>query len=126
LFTAERIALSPALWHDPDVRWLTGVHEAEGREYLLRERYEELLWWLLMPSLLRLADETAPSLMAANRAAVQAMSDTIEGALAAAEAVGYRVDLLRNPSSNEVVVNGQVEPADAETEPPADSAANPA
>ena len=45
----------------PDVRWLTGVHEAEGHDYLVRERYEELLWWLLMPSLLRLAGEAAPS-----------------------------------------------------------------
>jgi len=129
-FTAERIALSPDLWphlwSDPDVRWLTGVHEAEGHDYLVRERYEELLWWLLMPALLRLAGETAPSLMAANRPAVQAMSNTIEGALAAAEAAGYRVDLLRNPSSNEAVVNEQPEPADAETEPPADSAVEPA
>jgi hypothetical protein len=43
------------LWRDPDVRWLTGVHEAQGHAYLVREPYEELLWWLLMPSLLRLA-----------------------------------------------------------------------
>jgi glycosidase len=129
-FKAERIALSPALWphlwSDPDVRWLTGVHETEGREYLVRERYEELLWWLLMPSLLHLAGETAPSLMTANRAAVQTMSNTIEGALAAAEAAGYRVDLLRNPSSNEAVVNVQPEPADLETKAPADSAVDPA
>ena len=46
------MALAPALWLDPDVRWLCGVHEAEGHFYLIRERYEELLWWLLMPSLL--------------------------------------------------------------------------
>jgi hypothetical protein len=97
VITAERIALSPALWLDPDVRWLTGVHEAEGREYLVRERYEELLWWLLMPSLLRLAGETVPSRVAANRAAVQTMSRTIDEALEAAEAVGYRVDLLADP-----------------------------
>ncbi|HME59205.1 MAG TPA: alpha-amylase family protein, partial [Terracidiphilus sp.] len=93
-----RIALSPDLWLDPDVRWLTGVHEAEGREYILRERYEELLWWLLMPSLLRIAGETAPSRVAANRAAVSAMSRAIGKALETAEAADYRVDLLRNPS----------------------------
>jgi hypothetical protein len=115
-FTAERVALSPALWLDPDVRWLTGVHEAEGREYMVRERYEELLWWLLMPSLLRLAGETAPSRMAANRATVQTMSSTIEEALEAAEAAGYNVDLLRSPSSQ----------AESEIEPPADSAVDPA
>jgi len=97
--TAEGIALSPDLWLDPDVLWLTGVHEAEGREYILRERYEELLWWLLMPSLLRIADETAPSRVAANRAAVRAMSSAIDKALETAEAADYRVDLLRSPSS---------------------------
>jgi glycosidase len=82
-------ALWPALWSDADVRWLTGVHPTEGHDYLVRERYEELLWWLLMPSLLRLAGEVAPS-----RLAVQAMSKNIEEALATAEAAGYRVDLL--------------------------------
>jgi glycosidase len=97
----ERVALSPALWLDPDVRWLTGVHEAEGHDYLVHERYEELLWWLQLPSLLRLAGETAPSQAAANRAAVRTISKTIDEALAAAEAAGYRVDLLRNPYSHQ-------------------------
>ena len=58
---AEKLALPPALWLDPDVRWLCGVHRAEGHDYLIRESYEELLWWLLMPSLLRIAGESAPS-----------------------------------------------------------------
>ena len=92
----ERVALAPVLWLDPDVRWLTGVHEAEGHPYLVRERYEELLWWLLMPSLLRLAGESAPS-----RMAVQQMSKTIEEALSTAEAAGYRVDLLFGPAGAE-------------------------
>jgi glycosidase len=43
------IELSPSLWSDPDVHWLTGAHEAGGRSYLVREPYEELLWWMLMP-----------------------------------------------------------------------------
>jgi len=85
----ERVAISPDLWLDPDVRWLTGVHEAEGHAYLVRESYEELLWWMLMPALLRLAGETAPS-----RAAVEQMSKTVEEALEKAEAAGYRIDAL--------------------------------
>jgi len=84
-----RVAILPALWLDPDVRWLTGVHEAEGHTYLVRELYEELLWWLIMPSLLRLAGEAAP-----DRATVETISCTIKDALATAEAAGYRVDLL--------------------------------
>jgi glycosidase len=85
----ERVALSPELWLDADVRWLTGVHQAEGRAYMVREPYEELVWWLLMPSLLRLAGDTAPS-----RAAAEEMSKTVEEALATAEAAGYRIDTL--------------------------------
>jgi glycosidase len=83
----ERVALAPALWFDPDVRWLTGVHEAEGHIYLVRELYEELLWWLLMPSLLRLAGEAAPS-----RDAIAKLSQTVDEALATAEAAEYRID----------------------------------
>jgi hypothetical protein len=114
--TGARVALSPDLWLDPDVRWLCGVHEAEGHDYMVRERYEELLWWLLMPSLLRLAGETAPSQVAANRAAVRKMSRTIEEALATAEAAGYRVDLLRQrPSSDEVMVKEKPVQAAPET-----------
>ncbi|MGB8028531.1 MAG: alpha-amylase family glycosyl hydrolase [Terracidiphilus sp.] len=86
---AEKLALAPALWLDPDVRWLCGVHKAEGHDYLIRERYEELLWWLLMPSLLRIAGESVPS-----RSAVEELSLAVAAALASAEAAGYRVDLL--------------------------------
>jgi hypothetical protein len=92
----ERATLWPALWSDADVRWLSGVHQAEGRAFLVRENYEELLWWLLMPSLLRLAGEAAPS-----RAAVEAMSGRIDEALASAEAAGYRVDVLDGSAAAE-------------------------
>ncbi|MGD0831107.1 MAG: alpha-amylase family glycosyl hydrolase [Terracidiphilus sp.] len=93
---AERVALPPVLWLDPDVRWLCGVHQAEGREYLVREKYEELLWWLQMPLLLRLAGQSAPS-----RSAVERIGKTVEEALATAEAAGYRVDLLLAPPAGE-------------------------
>jgi len=91
------VGLTPALWLDPDVRWLTGVHEAEGKEYLVRERYEELLWWMLMPSLLRLAGDAAPK-----RETVDELSRSVQEALQAAEDAGYRVDVLReDPHSGE-------------------------
>ncbi|MGA2847993.1 MAG: alpha-amylase family glycosyl hydrolase, partial [Terracidiphilus sp.] len=89
--TTEPI-IPPALWSDPDVRWLTGVHTADGHDYLLRESYEELLWWLLLPSLLHVASEPAPS-----RAAVAQTVGVVQQALAAAEAAAYRVDLLIAP-----------------------------
>jgi glycosidase len=92
--TDEQRFFAPALWHDPDVRWLTGVHESEGQDFLVRESYEELLWWLLMPSLLRLAGESAPS-----RAAAERMSRAVAEALAQAQSAGYCVDLLLEPPS---------------------------
>jgi hypothetical protein len=85
----KKLALPPALWLDPDVRWLCGVHQAEGHDYLIRERYEELLWWLLMPSLLRIAGESIPS-----QSEVEELTLAVAAALASAEAAGYRVDVL--------------------------------
>jgi glycosidase len=107
----ERAGLAPDLWLDPDVRWLTGVHQAAGREYLVREQYEELLWWTRMPALLRIAESSTPS-----RAAVEALSREVGDALAEAEAAGYRVDVL----------SGASEPEDADPEPKAEGDIEPA
>jgi hypothetical protein len=111
----EQVALSPVLWLDPDVRWLCGVHEAEGHFYLVRELYEELLWWLLMPALLRLAGEPAPS-----RAAVKELSKTVATALSSAEAAGYRINtLLGSLAASETVVSDETAESPAlESEPP--------
>ena len=92
----ERVTLSPGLWLDPDVRWLTGVHLAGQHNYLVREPYEELLWWMLMPSLLRLAGEAVPS-----RATAEQMARTVEEALATAAAANYRVDVLLGAENTE-------------------------
>ena len=84
--------LPPALWSDPDVRWLTGTHKSEGHDYFLREPYEELLWWLFLPSLLRIAASPTPA-----RAAVTQMSADLTEALSAAQAANYRIDVLLAP-----------------------------
>ena len=93
------------LWNDPDVRWLTGAHESDGIRYIVRESYEELLWWMLMPSLLRLAGESAPS-----RATVDGLSRTVKDALAAAEAAGYRIDALTNPAPARPLSSAEKQP----------------
>ncbi len=112
----EQVALAPALWLDPDVRWLCGVHEAEGHFYLVREQYEALLWWLLLPSLLRLAGEPVPS-----RAAAEELSKTVAAALHSAEAAGYRVNTLLGP----LAVPETVESPAPEPEPAGTSATAP-
>ena len=65
----DRIAGLPrSLWDDPDARWLIDVHRAVleptaegnqpvGEQYFNKELHEQLLWWLQLPRLLRLAQE---------------------------------------------------------------------
>ena len=115
MVVGESVSLSPVLWLDPDVRWLSGVHPDGGQEYLVRESYEELLWWLLMPSLLRLAGEPSPAAKA-----VRQMSKTVEEALATAEAANYRIDILLAPPAApgaEEVPEPEEEPQQAEPVP---------
>jgi hypothetical protein len=88
--------LSPALWQDPDVRWLTGAHEAEGRWYFIKESYEELLWWLQLPALCKMADNMASPLPAPGAGASEAhsMAKAIAEAVQAATSAGYSIDAL--------------------------------
>ncbi len=95
--------LSPSLWQDPDVRWLTGAHDSAGHTYFVQESYEELLWWLQLPTLLKLAAEPP-----AMRAPYQQMAANIAEAVSAAKSAGYRIDALLAP---------EPEPAEVEAEP---------
>ena len=79
----------PALWRDPDVRWLTGVHEASGHDYLVKEPFEELLWWLQLPALQTLASQRV-----LDRSAAKALRDSVVSALSAVASAGYRADRL--------------------------------
>jgi hypothetical protein len=97
-FGVDSLALAPSLWLDPDVRWLTGVHEADGHSYLVRERYEELLWWLLLPSMLRVAAEPA-----LDHKAIARMGELVEEALNEAARAGYRIDALLKPTVDEAI-----------------------
>jgi glycosidase len=80
---------SPALWQDPDVRWLTGAHEAKGRSYFVKESYEELLWWLQLPALCKLAAVIAPA-----RSAIQEIGKTVAEAAESAASAGYSIEAL--------------------------------
>jgi hypothetical protein len=65
---------------------------------VVREPYEELLWWLMMPSLLRIAGEAV-----VDRAALAEMEKKIAEALDSAETAGYRIDALLGSSEAEEV-----------------------
>jgi len=49
---------SEALWADPDVRWLAGVHESSGITYFNKEQFEELTTWLQLPALIEIAESS--------------------------------------------------------------------
>ncbi|WP_157439738.1 alpha-amylase family glycosyl hydrolase [Terracidiphilus gabretensis] len=89
---AESPTVPHDLWHDPDFHWLTGVHEAEGHEYIVREPYEELLWFLQLPDLLSLAAQPAP-----NPALLESLSQKVERNLMVLEDAGYRLDKIIPP-----------------------------
>ena len=94
-------AFPGVLWQDPDVRWLAGVHQAGEYTYFVCEPYEELVWWLHMPVLLRLAGEPAPS-----RDAIERLNKSIQEGLMAAANANYRLDKLtgtRHKSLDETI-----------------------
>ncbi len=112
----EEPALPPALWLDPDLRWLASVHAAETGEYLVREPYEELLWWLQLPGLLELAAESAPMAPQA-----VALVNAVTRALDQTAHAGYRADLLapqpKPEPAPETLPGSETKPAAAESEP---------
>ena len=81
--------LSSAFWQDADVRWLTGAHKTEDQSYFVKESYEELLWWLQLPALCRLAASASPT-----HSAIQQIGNSVTEATIAAARAGYRVDAL--------------------------------
>jgi len=78
-----------ALWSDPDVRWLTGVHDAGDSTYVVCEPYEELLWWLQMPDLLKIAAQPSP-----DKSEVKTLSVKVHQASAEADKAGYRLQAM--------------------------------
>ncbi len=71
---------------DPDASWAAGAHDADGVRYLVREPYEQLLWWLTLRPLL---DRVGEGPEAAERAAAE-----ITARLAAAAQAGWRIETL--------------------------------
>ncbi len=86
--------VSPALWEDPDVRWLTGAHADAGHTYFIKESYEELLWWLQLPALCKLAAQPTPA-----RRQIQQIGEAVTAAATSAAVANYRVDRLFEPGN---------------------------
>jgi len=83
---ARRLA---AFWSDPDLRWLTGVHAYKDDSYFVQEGYEEALWWLLLPYLLKLGGEPL-----GNSALTEEIYGSLHASLEAAKSAGYSLNKL--------------------------------
>ncbi len=88
-------AATPSLdWDDPDVVWLTGLHEAQGHRYFNKEAHEQLLWWICLPRFIAALEADPLAKSPATRTAVRALGSLTEAATAAAGSSGYRLDVL--------------------------------
>jgi hypothetical protein len=88
---------SESFWADPDVRWLVGVNQSAGVHYFNKERFEELLSWLQLPTLIDLArtasgDPPAAPLQPAQLRSLAKVEAAVAAARTAAEASGYNLD----------------------------------
>ncbi len=85
-----KITQAPFSWlHDPDIAWLIGVHSYEGIRYFNKELFEQFLWWMALPALVRLGQRPKPD---AKR--IAALEKQIEVRIRAATEAKYQVESL--------------------------------
>ena len=86
-------------WSDPDVRWLAGINESNGKTYFNKELFEELLSWLQLPALLEIAQQNSGESRSINE--VEAV---VSKTCRAAEVAGYNVETYLSLLKDEKVV----------------------
>jgi hypothetical protein len=71
--------------HDPDAAWLTGINEHQGKRYFVKELFDQLMWWMALPTLIDLA-AASPSPQA-----IRALERDVAASIEAAAVAGYRL-----------------------------------
>ena len=95
---ADANVLHDALdWDDPDIVWLTGLHEAGGHRYFNKEAHEQLLWWSCLPQLIAVAAKDPSTKSAVTRVTLRSLELETEAATEAARQSGYRLDPMPEP-----------------------------
>ena len=107
---------SQSFWADPDVRWLAGVNQSSGVTYFNKERFEELLSWLQLPTLIDLArtasgDPLTAPLQPAQLHTLAKVEAAVAAARTAAEASGYNLDVYLTPAQPPASPLAEVAPA---------------
>jgi glycosidase len=93
---AGDLLIPTQFWGDPDICWLAGAHVSGEATYLIREKFEELLWWLQLPALFRIVEAPAHQ-----RTEAVLIGEKVDQALTTLEAAGYRLDKLLEPEEPE-------------------------
>ena len=73
----EDVLRSPEFWKEPDVRWLAGVNDTDGKTYFNKEAFEELVGWMMLQELV--GED------------VEAVGVAVADVCAEAEAAGYEL-----------------------------------
>ncbi len=97
-FEGQLPALPTLDWDDPDIVWLTGLHEAQGHRYFNKEAHEQLVWWMILPALIDTAEQDPAAKSAKTRKMLRTLEDEAAGSAAAAQTAGYRLDEMLPPS----------------------------
>ena len=89
-----------SLWNEPDARWLAGVTEHLGNTYVNKERFEALLSWMQLPTILNAAQthNGAPAELAQALGEIAASMQTVKSAAALA---GYNLKDFLHPANTE-------------------------
>ncbi len=85
-------------WTDPDVVWLTSLHQAQGHRYFNKEAHEQLVWWALLPQLVATVEKDSTAKSAATRLALRALELEAESEIDDAGSSGYRLDVMLKPT----------------------------
>ena len=94
---------SEALFRDADARWLAGVNESDGTAYVNKERFDELVTWLQVPALLRIAGEPSGS-------GSTDLEERVNRALSGIKQAGYELDPYLHPERRKVQSEAAVLP----------------
>jgi hypothetical protein len=97
---ASSIVCSRAFWNEPDVRWLTGLHESGGVHYFNKERFEDLMGWLQLPALVEVAEhtETVDKTIASAKS-IGKIEASLAATCAGALAAGYALEKYLAPAT---------------------------
>ena len=97
----EKIAFSRKFWNDSDVRWLAGVNESGGKTYFNKEAADELLAWMALPSLLKIAESLEPE------KELRSLEEQFGDVSASGKAAGFQLETMLERSSPEVLRVGK-------------------